>query len=53
MVEYKIDVPYRADLASGIRWNDKTLDVDWEIENPIISTRDGELQFFDFFDSPF
>lgn len=52
-IEYKIDVPYRADLASGIRWNDKTLGIDWHVENPTISARDGELQFFDSFDSPF
>ena len=52
-IEYKIDVPYHADLASGIRWNDKTLGIDWKIKNPTISVRDGELQFFDSFDSPF
>jgi dTDP-4-dehydrorhamnose 3,5-epimerase len=53
MVEYKIDVPYRADLSGGIRWNDETLGVDWKVENPIISERDGKLQFFADFDSPF
>ncbi|MBA3632985.1 MAG: dTDP-4-dehydrorhamnose 3,5-epimerase [Acidobacteria bacterium] len=53
MVEYKIDVPYQANLASGIRWNDGTLGIDWKVENPIISARDGELQFFDSFDSVF
>lgn len=52
-IEYKIDVPFRADLADGIRWNDKTLGIDWQVENPTISARDGELQFFDSFDSPF
>ena len=53
LVEYKIDVPYQADLSGGIRWNDKTLDIDWKVENPIISARDGELGFFADFDSPF
>ena len=52
-IEYKIDVPYSADLASGIRWNDKTLNIDWKVENPMTSARDAELQFFDDFDSPF
>ncbi|HLM59625.1 MAG TPA: dTDP-4-dehydrorhamnose 3,5-epimerase [Pyrinomonadaceae bacterium] len=53
IVEYKIDVPYQSDLASGIRWNDQTLNIDWRIENPIISARDAEQQFFISFDSPF
>ena len=53
LVEYKIDVPYQANLASGIRWNDATLNIDWKIENPIISTRDAKLHFFADFDSPF
>jgi len=53
MVEYKIDVPYQSDLASGIRWNDETLDISWKVENPIISARDEELQFLESFDSPF
>lgn len=53
LVEYKIDVPYRANSASGILWNDKTLNIDWITENPIISERDSELQLFGSFDSPF
>ncbi|MEJ7861519.1 MAG: dTDP-4-dehydrorhamnose 3,5-epimerase [Pyrinomonadaceae bacterium] len=52
-VEYKIDVPYQADLSSGIRWNDETLSIDWNVEKPIISERDSKLQFFADFDSPF
>ena len=53
LVEYKIDVPYRADLASGILWSDKTLDIDWNVENSIVSERDAGLQSFDFFETPF
>lgn len=53
LVEYKIDVPYRAELASGIRWNDETLAIDWKTEHPTISERDLDLQVFDLFDSPF
>lgn len=53
LVEYKIDVPYRAELASGIRWNDSALKIDWRVENPVVSARDAELQFFDEFNSPF
>lgn len=53
LVEYKIDANYDAASANGIRWNDPTLRVDWNTENPITSERDASLQFFDDFDSPF
>ncbi len=53
LVEYKIDVPYQANLSSGIRWNDEELNIDWKVENPIISARDIELAFFKNFVSPF
>lgn len=52
-VEYKIDVPYQADLSGGVRWNDENLNIKWNVENPIISRRDAELVFFREFDSPF
>lgn len=52
-VEYKIDANYDAASASGIRWNDPTLAVEWNVENPITSERDAQLQFFADFDSPF
>ena len=53
LVEYKIDVSYNATSASGIRWNDADLAVEWNTKSPIISLRDAELQFFADFDSPF
>ncbi len=53
LVEYKIDVPYQADLASGISWKDIKLNIDWKVENPIVSARDAELGLFTDFDSPF
>jgi dTDP-4-dehydrorhamnose 3,5-epimerase len=52
-IEYKIDAPYRADLSAGIRWNDSTLDIEWNVTNPVISERDAALPFFDAFASPF
>lgn len=52
-IEYKIDVPYNADLAGGIRWNDETLGIDWKVENPTTSARDAGLQLLGSFDSPF
>ena len=53
LVEYKINVPYQADSAGGIRWNDNDLNIAWNVENPIISARDAELPFMRDFVSPF
>ena len=53
LVEYKIDANYNAESASGIRWNDPDLAVEWNTENPITSERDGKLQSFADFVSPF
>ena len=52
-VEYKIDALYNFEAASGIRWNDADVSVDWNTENPIVSARDAELPFFADFVSPF
>ncbi len=52
-VEYKIDALYNSEAASGIRWNDADVAVDWNTENPIVSARDAELPFFADFVSPF
>ncbi|MFN0279622.1 MAG: dTDP-4-dehydrorhamnose 3,5-epimerase [Pyrinomonadaceae bacterium] len=52
-IEYKIDVPYKSDLAAGIRWNDTRLSIDWKVAEPLVSERDANLQFFADFDSPF
>jgi dTDP-4-dehydrorhamnose 3,5-epimerase len=46
-------VSYQADLASGIRWNDEKLNIDWNVENPIISERDERLALLSDFNSPF
>jgi dTDP-4-dehydrorhamnose 3,5-epimerase len=40
---YLIDTPYRAEAASGIRWNDPTLAIPWPIADPILSERDQGL----------
>jgi len=53
IVNYKIDVPYNAESASGIRWNDAALGIKWQTENPVISERDTQLQLLKGFVSPF
>lgn len=44
-VFYQISAPYHADHASGIRWDDPGLAIDWPLANPIISEKDSELPF--------
>ncbi len=40
-VSYQISVPYRAESAAGLRWDDPALDIDWPAaEERIISERD-------------
>ena len=53
ILEYKIDVPYKSDLAGGIRWNDNALEIDWGKGDPIVSERDTRLSRFSEFESPF
>lgn len=53
VVQYKVDSAYVGSSDAGIRWNDPKIGINWKVENPIISARDAELQFFASFDSPF
>ncbi len=42
---YKCTDEYAPDLERGIRWDDPDINVDWEIENPLVSEKDGKLPF--------
>lgn len=53
MVSYKIDAPYNAESASGIRWDDPTLAIPWQTTDPVISDRDRQLGLFADLESPF
>lgn len=45
---------YYNPLSEGcIMWNDKTLNIDWKIDNPVISEKDKSGQIFTSFVSPF
>jgi dTDP-4-dehydrorhamnose 3,5-epimerase len=48
---YKVSSVYSQSSDSGILWN--SIDFDWPIENPIISSRDKSHQILKFFNSPF
>lgn len=46
IMSYKCIGKYLKGYDTGIKWNDKDLGIDWEIENPIISEKDENLQGF-------
>ena len=49
-VSYKVNAPYSPAHDSGIRWNDPTIGVDWQIESgitPLLSEKDAQLAFLE------
>lgn len=45
-VLYKVSSPYNAQYEKGFRWNDPAVNVQWPINQPIISLRDQQSPFF-------
>jgi len=45
-VLYKCSNYYYPESDSGIIWNDKDLNIDWPIEEPLLSIKDSDLQTF-------
>ena len=45
---YKVDNTYAPEFDSGIRWNDKELNIQWGLEESevLVSAKDAELPFF-------
>lgn len=43
---YKCTDFYDSEDEEGIRWNDKTLEINWPLEKPIISKKDKSLPLF-------
>lgn len=50
---YKTDNLYYQEADRGIRWNDPTINVSWEIKNPILSTKDQTAPFLQHSDVDF
>jgi dTDP-4-dehydrorhamnose 3,5-epimerase len=52
---YKVDNRYAPESDSGIRYDDKELNIDWGLpeEDVQLSGKDENLSFFKDFDSPF
>jgi dTDP-4-dehydrorhamnose 3,5-epimerase len=50
---YKCTNLYNKESESGLLWNDKDLNIQWNIENPIVSEKDVHFDPFSSFNSPF
>lgn len=53
LFSYKCSNYYNKDSEGAILWNDPELNIDWQIEQPIISAKDQEAQPFANFKTPF
>ena len=54
IVAYKVDSKYAPQSEGGIKWDDKTLNIPWPLENePLISDKDSKLPYLQNFESPF
>jgi len=42
-VVYKVDNIYAPDYESGLIWNDMDINIQWPIDEPVISEKDGKL----------
>ncbi|HBK71948.1 MAG TPA: dTDP-4-dehydrorhamnose 3,5-epimerase [Flavobacteriaceae bacterium] len=50
---YKCSNYYNKESEGAILWNDSTLDIDWNVDQPIISEKDKVAENFTSFISPF
>jgi len=50
---YKCTNHYNKESESGLLWDDKDLNIQWNIENPIVSEKDVHFAPFSSFNSPF
>jgi len=51
--QYKCDALYNPQTEDCLLWNDLSLGIDWEVENPIISDKDQEGKIFTALKNPF
>jgi dTDP-4-dehydrorhamnose 3,5-epimerase len=50
---YKCTNYYHKASERCIRWNDQTIGINWNIENPVLSAKDNDGELFAGFESPF
>ncbi|MCB0819171.1 MAG: dTDP-4-dehydrorhamnose 3,5-epimerase [Bacteroidetes bacterium] len=53
LFSYKCGDLYNKDAEQGIMWNDPALEIEWNIENPVLSEKDKTNVLLKDFDSPF
>ena len=53
LLSYKCTNYYSKDHEMDLLWNDRNLDIEWGIENPIISVKDKDAKKFEDLISPF
>jgi len=53
LFHYKCSSEYHAESDAGIHYRSPALQIDWEVENPIVSPKDQQLPYFEEFESPF
>ncbi|MFW5658965.1 MAG: dTDP-4-dehydrorhamnose 3,5-epimerase [Bacteroidota bacterium] len=51
--QYKCTNYYNKASEGGILWNDPQLNIDWQVDEPIVSDKDRKLPTLSNFDSPF
>ena len=51
--EYKCSNYFNKESEGAIRWNDSTLDIDWGVDNPVLSDKDKIAPLLRELDSPF
>lgn len=42
-IHYKVDSEYCKEAEAGVLWNDPALNIDWGVENPVLSEKDTQL----------
>lgn len=53
ILNYKCSTYYNAGSEASILWNDRDLDIDWGIKNPILAEKDQLAKNFITFENPF
>lgn len=53
IVQYKVDNIYSREHERGIFWNDPSIGINWETDDPFLSDKDLQLPVFKDFVSPF
>jgi dTDP-4-dehydrorhamnose 3,5-epimerase len=48
LVEYKVTKEYAPESEEGLQWNDSELEIDWPVDEPILSDRDEQWPKFNY-----